>query len=176
MALFKKRAGKILDDLNLSLSEPPLGTCSQLFSLLQGVSPEPYWKNRPSGAMREIFFQTTMDKVPHFLKTFAQLSGGAGIPKDIIAVYLQPQIGGRICHVEFIINFDPTDSTRAKTVNDFADNCAAPLIKAGAYFSRPYGSWTAPAMDAARSSRAVCKKVKAIFDPDGILSPGRLGL
>ena len=176
LALFKKRAGKVLDSSGLKNGEPPLGTGEGLLKLLDGVSPEPYWKTRPSGGMREVFFQTTMEKAPRFIEVFGRLSKEAGIAEDRVAVYLQPQLGGRVCHLEFIVDYDPADQDRAAGINGFADGVAGPLIEAGAFFSRPYGAWAGPAMEAAGGSRAIYEKVKSIFDPDGILSPGRMDL
>ena len=176
VALMRGKCERALKVQGLTAGDPPLGTGPELLSLLGGISPEPYWKARPLGGMREIFFQTTMDKIPHFLKFFSAMVKEAGIAPDQVATYIQPQIGGRVCHLEFIIGYDRAESREAGRVNAFADSAAAPLIEAGAFFSRPYGAWTKPAMDAAKTTAWIYKKVKTIFDPDGILAPGRLGL
>jgi hypothetical protein len=61
-------------------------------------------------------------------------------------------------------------------VRSFCSRAAAPLIAAGAFFSRPHGDWAEPAMAAAHSSRWIFEEMKEIFDPDHILVPGRLRL
>lgn len=176
ISLFKKKCEHILKEKSVNLTEPPLGSREELLGLLQGVSPEPYWKKRPLGGMREVFFQTTLDKTPIFINFFKQCAEDKGIPAERIAVYIQPQLGGRLCHLEFILGYNPSDEKDTKTINDFADNIAGPLIEKGAFFSRPYGAWALPAMATAQDSIRIQRKIKAIFDPDGILSPGRLGL
>jgi FAD/FMN-containing dehydrogenase len=176
MALFKKRCAKALKDHGLSAGDPPLGSGEELLKLLGGVSPEPYWKTRPQGGMREVFFQTTMDQVPGFLAAFAGMIKNAGLAAERVATYVQPQLGGRVCHLEFILDYDADDEQAARAVNRFADGAALPLIREGAFFSRPYGAWAGPAMEAAGKTFPLYQKIKSIFDPDGILSPGRLGL
>ncbi len=59
-------------------------------------------------------------------------------------------------------------------MKDLSDDLAANLMAAGAYFSRPYGSWAQPVYNRDAASRDALRKVKAIFDPAGILNPGKL--
>jgi FAD/FMN-containing dehydrogenase len=47
-------------------------------------------------------------------------------------------------------------------------------MAAGAYFSRPYGSWAQPVYNRDAAARDALRKVKAIFDPVGVLNPGKL--
>jgi FAD/FMN-containing dehydrogenase len=61
-------------------------------------------------------------------------------------------------------------------VDAFCAQAARPLIEAGAFFSRPHGAWSQPAMEHAQSSLWIYRKMKDIFDPDHILAPGRLTL
>lgn len=174
--MMRGKCEKALKDQGVTAGDPPLGTNAQLLELLAGISPEPYWKTRPLGGMREIFFQTTLDKVSKFISEFAALCKNAGIDSSRVATYVQPQIGGRVAHLEFIVCCDPANAADAAKTNNFADTVAAPLIAKGAFFSRPYGAWTQPAMNAAKSTKWIYDKVKTIFDPDAILAPGRLGL
>ena len=59
-------------------------------------------------------------------------------------------------------------------MKDLADDLAANLIAAGAYFSRPYGSWAQPVYNRDAAASDALRKVKAIFDPAGVLNPGKL--
>ena len=56
----------------------------------------------------------------------------------------------------------------------FTDELAGNLIGTGAYFSRPYGSWARPVYNRDAAARDSLRKVKAIFDPNGVLNPGKL--
>jgi glycolate oxidase len=59
-------------------------------------------------------------------------------------------------------------------MKDLSDDLAANLMAAGAYFSRPYGSWAQPVYNRDAAARDALRKVKAIFDPAGVMNPGKL--
>ena len=59
-------------------------------------------------------------------------------------------------------------------MRELCDDLAANLIAAGAYFCRPYGSWAQPVYNRDAAARDALRKVKAIFDPAGVMNPGKL--
>ena len=77
-------------------------------------------------------------------------------------------------HVEFSLPYDASDAATREDMKDLADDLAANLIAAGAYFSRPYGSWAQPVYNRDAAARDALRKVKAIFDPAGVMNPGKL--
>jgi FAD/FMN-containing dehydrogenase len=48
------------------------------------------------------------------------------------------------------------------------------LMKQGAFFSRPYGIWADMAFNRDAQTTIVLNKIKKIFDPNGIMNPGKL--
>jgi FAD/FMN-containing dehydrogenase len=48
------------------------------------------------------------------------------------------------------------------------------MAKMGGFFSRPYGPWKDTAYRRAVSTLVMQRKIKQIFDPKGILNPGKL--
>lgn len=154
--------------------DPPVGDSESLLQLLRGPSPEPYWKERRLGASREVFFQTTLDAAGDFVPSFLDHAKRAGIGRDRVGIYLQPQLAGRAAHLEFLLACENGTEQEAAT-GAFAEAVATPLVAEGAFFSRPYGAWAGPAL-ANPASLDVLERAKSIFDPDRILAPGRLGL
>jgi FAD/FMN-containing dehydrogenase len=132
-----------------------------------------FWKDRAGGAHDSVYFQTTMGHAVALITRFDELARAQGIAAERVGRYLQPQLGGRCCHVELIVAAEGGD---VAAVRSFCSQVAAPLIAAGAFFSRPHGDWARPAMAAAPSSRWIFEEMKEIFDPDHILAPGRLML
>ena len=137
---------------------------------------ETHWRDRARGAHGSVYFQTTMDRAGSLIRRFDEIASEAGIDAARIGRYLQPQLGGRCCHLEFVVAADAGDPHDVETIRGFCSRAAAPLIEAGAFFSRPHGAWAEPAMRAAGSSRWIFEEMKKIFDPDRILAPGRLAL
>jgi len=167
------------DELLHMLLNPNVPTRAEEGRYRRGTTPRPTednWRDRPLGGHRAVYFQTTMDKAQGFVERMNALTEEACIGQDRMSCYLQPQLGGRCCHLEFILSMDPHNSTETERTHAFSQGVAEPLIQAGAFFSRPHGDWAGPAMRRASSSFHVFEKTKDIFDPDRILVPGRLGL
>jgi FAD/FMN-containing dehydrogenase len=66
------------------------------------------------------------------------------------------------------------DADTKADMKELADDLAANLMAAGAYFSRPYGSWAQPVYNRDAAAKDALRKVRAIFDPVGVLNPGKL--
>jgi FAD/FMN-containing dehydrogenase len=191
MDYFAKESEKAVKDQGAGLVGPPLMSEKDFLKRLTqpNVTPvedksrtgaempsDPNWKDLPRGGHGRVFFQTTMDRVAGFVTRFGELAKDAGLEADRISRYIQPQLGGRCCHVEFTVAADGHDQKDLDTVRAFCTSVSEPLIAAGAFFSRPHGAWAGPAMKKATSTFHVFKQVKDIFDPDHILAPGRLSL
>jgi FAD/FMN-containing dehydrogenase len=181
-AYFAREAQREVEAQGARLQTPPVLGEDELLELL--IDPEAqarrlgktHWRSRARGAHGSVYFQTTMDRAGSLIQRFDEIASEAGIDATRIGRYLQPQLGGRCCHLEFIVAADAGDPRDVETIRGFCSHAAAPLIEAGAFFSRPHGAWAEPAMRAAGSSRWIFEEMKKIFDPDQILAPGRLAL
>lgn len=173
LAYVQREIRELLDETGLEPARPPAGTPDLLHSLL--TCPDrhealAYWKKAGRECARELFFQTTLDKAERFLARIAERAVSAGRRPEDLLLYVQPQLGGRCCHVEAVFAHGPGERD---AVEALVLGLAHDLADRGAFFSRPYG----PLVDVAfsRSSTAwIVPKVKQMFDPDGVLSPGRL--
>jgi len=146
----------------------------ELRAALLAPSAEPYWKLRAKGAVSELFFLTTLDQTPRFFKAVETLAAVQGFPAGSIGVYLQMTAQGTSCHCEFDFYFDPTQIAEVEKTKGLAAKAAEDLLRAGAFFSRPYGEWAKLAYGQAATTTILHRKIKNIFDPSGILNPGKL--
>jgi FAD/FMN-containing dehydrogenase len=145
--------------------------------VLQAVlnpSPEPYWKLRYKGGGQDIFFLTTLDKTPQFIKTMYSIAEAQRYATSDIGVYLQPVHQGASCHCEFNLPFDPGNKAEVSQMKALFGQTSEALLNQGAFFSRPYGPWANMVYNRDAQTTTVLKKVKAIFDPRNVLNPGKL--
>jgi len=139
----------------------------------QASFPNTSYKTRASGAYEEVFFLTTLDKVATFTDLARQLAVAHGWMADEVAVYVQPRLHGRNCHVEFVLPLSPLSADECARVRRLSVELSEACARAGAFFSRPYGSWHQLARAANPGIVDYLRQTKQFFDPDGILNPGR---
>jgi FAD/FMN-containing dehydrogenase len=143
-----------------------------LFFVLCKPSSGPYWKTRLTGDFQDIFFLTTLDKTPAFTAAMSDLVKQHEFPAGNIGVYIQPIVQGTSCHCEFNLYYDPKQ--KSDTFKHFVSTAAEEIAGMGGFFSRPYPTWKDTAYRNAAGTLDMQKKIKEIFDPKGILNPGKL--
>lgn len=151
---------------------PTIGT--KLLKLLRSGWPmdRVYWKFARKGACEDIFFVTTMKRVPSFFEMLKNWIALCGLAKP--GFYLQPIEYGRACHFECDIFYDASDSKEVETVRKLYAEAALALLNEGAFFTRPYGVLADLVYSRAASYAATLKKLKALYDPNHVLAPGKL--
>jgi FAD/FMN-containing dehydrogenase len=154
-------AGASADELSVILSRP---------------SEEPYWKLRLKGGCNDIFFLTTLDKIPKFVSAISLLMCTHRYPVENMGVYIQPVVQGTSCHCEFNLYHEPARQNELDNIRWMVNEGSRDLAKQGGFFSRPYGAWADFAYTGASEAVAMQRKMKKIFDPKGILNPGKLCL
>jgi FAD binding domain/FAD linked oxidases, C-terminal domain len=147
---------------------------AELASLLPNPSPEPYWKLRLKGGFDEVFFLTTQGKTPEYTGMMTGIAKKHEYPARNIGVYIQPVVQGTSCHCEFDFYYDPVNKAEAEKTRKTAAETTDKMEAAGAFFSRPYAEMAGVAYRRAADTAEMQKKVKDIFDPNGILNPGKL--
>lgn len=166
---------KLAQTIGLMLKDVVGGvTADEVAQVLSQPSAEPYWKCKAKGNCRDLFFLTTTDKTPEFVKAMNVQAENWGISPNDIGVYIQPTVNGTSCHCEFNINCDSNNQTEMAKVQGLVTDGAAALANLGAFFSRPYGSWSDVAYRRDAETTAMLRKVKKIFDPNNIMNPGKL--
>jgi FAD/FMN-containing dehydrogenase len=145
----------------------------RLQHLLSQPTEEEYWKLRLKGGFQDIFFLTTLDKAPGFVSEMRNLAQESGHPEDL-GVYIQPVVQGTSCHCEFNLYYDPTDPVALDRTQELLKGAPQNLENRGGFFSRPYAAWAKVAYSRAEDTAVMQRKIKKIFDPNGILNPGKL--
>jgi FAD/FMN-containing dehydrogenase len=146
----------------------------QLLPTILSPSREPYWKLGHKGGCQDIFFVTTLDRTPEFVEAMYQLAEALGYPASDIGVYLQPRFQGVNCHCEFSLPYNPDDRGEVSRMQALYARASEALINQGAFFTRPYGIWANLAFNRDVQSTTLLKKIKGIFDPNGVMNPGKL--
>jgi hypothetical protein len=144
-----------------------------MHALLAEPSEDP-WKLRHKGGVHEVFFQTTLDKTPSFAGILDGAANACGFDSENIGVYIQPTVQGTSCHCEFDLYYDPTSGAEVGKAQALNSTGIGDLVKEGAFFNRPYGDWAKLAYAEAATTMVLHRKVKGIFDPNGVLNPGKL--
>ncbi len=152
----------------------PGATAGQVAEAVLNPSKEPYWKLRSKGGCQDIFFLTTLNRVPEFITTMSELAEASSYPLQDLGMYIQPTHLGTSCHVEFSLPYDPGDEKEVSRVQGLFAKASEKLSNQGAFFSRPYGIWADMAYGRNPEHTALSKQLKAIFDPNNVLNPGKL--
>jgi hypothetical protein len=160
--------------LGLSAVDELAGCSASEIGNQQNDLPAHHYKDRPSGAHRDVFFLTQLDHVPRFVRELMSLTDANGLAADSVGFYLQPRIQGVNCHFEMTFLFDPSDGVSTNKMTALAQLAARRIADAGGFFSRPHGPWSGIAFGKDLSIQRYLRMTKQLFDPNEILSPGKL--
>jgi len=133
-----------------------------------------YWKNLYKGACRDVFFHTTMNRVPEFNNTMETLSYKHGYSNNDISFYLQPIEQGRICYCQYGFHFDPDGDAEAEKVHRLYLEASETVTNMGGIFTTPYGPQAEMVYSRAAAFPRVMRVVKNAVDPNNIMNPGKL--
>lgn len=143
----------LLSSLELRLKEPP----------------ETFYKDIPYGTHTDIFCLAQFSKVGELVAAAESIL--ARNPEVSFGLYLQPTIQGTSCHIDVSLFHDDSQKTMAAEIEK---ELVKTLADRGGFFSRPYGNWAEDAFKRNETIVPQLQKVKNIFDPAGIMSPGKL--
>lgn len=133
-----------------------------------------YWKLRHKNACHDIFFLTTLSRVPEMIQSLKKIVLNCGYSYSDIGGYIQPTVQGRGCHCEFSLSCDHSNSEETASVRKLFMDASRALMNEGGFFSRPYGPWAEMVYSRKDEGVTALNKLKDIFDPNHILNPGKL--
>ncbi|MDD3169181.1 MAG: FAD-binding oxidoreductase [Eubacteriales bacterium] len=145
-----------------------------LLDTILNPSDENYWKLNYKGGCQDIFFMTTLDKTPQYIKTIYSAADTLGFSSSDIGIYIQPQHQGAVYHCEFNLPYDPCNKKDVEKVQALYEKASRELAGQDAYFSRPYGMWSDLVYQRDLDSTTTLRKLKKIFDPNNVMNPGKL--
>ena len=175
VAFLEKDITDIARQFNVQLeSSIPGATAEQAGESVLNPSADTCWKLRSKGGCQDIFFLTTLNRVPEFVATMNSLAESSNYPLSDLGVYIQPTHLGTSCHVEFSLTYDPADQNQISKVQELFTGASEKLSKQGAFYTRPYGIWADMAYNRNPEHTRISKKLKGIFDPNNVLNPGKL--
>jgi FAD/FMN-containing dehydrogenase len=163
-----KRAGLVIGNSMSGVSS------DELLKLFIKPAEEPYWKLRLKGACQDVFFLTTLDKVPQFVRVMQEKAKQYSLTTSDFGIYIQPMVQGTSCHCEFDLFYDPRNAREVTRMKELYTQAGEALMNAGAFFSRPYGALVDEIYRRDAETTAALKKVKKIFDPNNVMNAGKL--
>lgn len=156
---------------------PGYGSTAALPDILRRPWPEhqTYWKWRYLGACEDLFFITKLEKASAFVSAVEEAAAACGFDPAFIGIYIQPIENAAGAHVEFNFYYDPEDAVQVAALEAAYSAAVDAALDLEAHFTRPCNRIVADkAYEKAASYTALLKQTKAIFDPNGILNPGKL--
>jgi hypothetical protein len=178
IAIQERYLKEISRDLGLrALSTLPgaQGSEDHLLRLLsEPWAQEPYWKLRRKGSCRDLFFLAPLSRVHELVSLAAGIVSCNRCRDQEMGWYIQPMVQGRGCHCEISLPCDESDQEEMQGLSELFMTISEALAAKGAFFSRPYGPWADLVYRQDGDEVKALRRLKAIFDPNNILNPGKL--
>jgi len=175
VAAYLKDASGLTQRLGVEAAKAVGGiSANEILKTVQKPSGEPYWKLRFKGASEDIFFLTINDKLEGQIAAMEELADKAGQPTSDMGIYIQPIVQGTGCHCEFTLFYDRGNMRELSRVRELTATATRSLMARGAFFSRPYGENAGMILNRDAATVAALDKFKKIFDPNGIMNPGKV--
>jgi FAD/FMN-containing dehydrogenase len=134
----------------------------------------PYWKHAYKGGCQDLTFMTTLDRVERFVPVVTEIAGKYQYPSSDIGCYIQPVQNGHACQLQFSFYYNPDSEADKERIRALYADAASAALDRGAYFTRPYGVVADMVYREYGDYASILKKLKKLFDPNAILSPGNL--
>jgi len=163
--------------LDLGIHDSLPGRMRAREQLLDEIAmPEGYVRfRRLKGGYASIPFICMTAQIPVFTRVIGQITQAFGYDMRDIGELLVPVEPARV-HFQYSLYYDPANPKEKMVARKVFEALSATLIKMGAFFSRPYGSWASQVYEKASLYKTVLRDIKQELDPQRIMNPGKLDL
>ena len=131
-------------------------------------------KYRFKGSVHDVSFKAPLGRVPDLQRLILQVADAHEYPAEDIGGYVLPLERGRAVHCEFDFHCDPADVVQRERTRVLWQEVSEKLIRAGAFFDRPYGPWAQMMYSRSGTYAQKLQDLKKELDPNNIMNPGRL--
>ena len=174
VATYVQDISKITQRLGLEAQKAIGGVSAyEMLKTVQQPCSDPYWKLRYKGGFEDVFYLTLQEKIAGQVKMMYEMADQSGYPAADVGAYIQPIVQGTGYHCEYTMFYDPENCAEAERVRELSAAATKKLMDNGAFFSRPYGPNALAVYNRDAANMAVLQKLKNLFDPNGIMNPGK---
>ena len=119
-------------------------------------------------------FYISAKMIPATFQAFQSVVDRYGYAQGKIGYMLLPVEKGRVYYCEYGIHSDSTNGDGSGKVRELWTEAAKELLRAGAYFDRPYGPLEELVYARSGSYHGLVKDLKGLLDPNNIMNTGRI--
>lgn len=156
----------------------PAGIAETLPEMLRKPWPKEktYWKHACKGNCQELIFMSSPKRAAEFIGMINELAIMHDYPTGDIGIYVQPIEDARACQMDFMFHYDPDSVTEVELVKRLYKEAVSRVVEMGGYFNRIYDGVGEIISDLPRAQGYLnyIRRVKKLFDPNNILSSGKL--
>jgi hypothetical protein len=126
------------------------------------------------GSVHDLNFKSPIRQIAKMESIIKKTFDLRGYDAAGIGGYVLPLERGRAIHCEFDLHANPADSRESQNVRQVWLQTSEALMRAGAFFDRPYGAWAQMVYNRTGMYTEKLKEIKKELDPKNILNPGKL--
>ena len=133
-----------------------------------------FWKHAYRGGCQDLTFITTLERVEMYIPVVVEAAAKYQYPTGDIGCYIQPIQDGHACQLQFNFYYDPDDEAEKERIRRLYADVTSAVLDRGAYFTRPYPAVADKVYRNYGDYTSILKRLKKLFDPNAVLSPGNL--